>query len=86
MGIQSKDVRRPAIIGKYTNDIVYSRLAPGILKELETKNPILNNGHRKARHHQFLTDDIGDPALAQHLFAVMSLMRASNTWDVFINC
>jgi hypothetical protein len=78
-----KSVRRPSVIGKYTNDIVYSRLAPGILKELETKNPILDSGRRKARHHQFLTDDIGHPALSQHLFAVISLMRASKTWEGF---
>lgn len=43
-----------------------------------------SKGNRKARHHQFLTDDIGHPALAQHLYAVLCLMRVSQTWDQLI--
>ena len=33
--------KRPQIIGHYTNDIVYARIAPGVLKELRDKNPRL---------------------------------------------
>lgn len=40
-------------------------------------------GHRKARHHQWLTDDVGNPALSQHLHAVITLMRVSKTWNQF---
>lgn len=76
-------VARPAVVGKYTNDIVYERLAPGILEELQQRNPTDEEGRRKVRHHQFLTEDIGHPALAQHLHAVIGLMRASSTWDQF---
>jgi P63C domain len=32
---QGMSVNRPQIVGKYTNDIVYERLAPGILEELQ---------------------------------------------------
>ena len=40
--------RRPAVIGHYTNDIVYARLAPGLLDELKHKNPTLpTSGRRK---------------------------------------
>lgn len=76
-------VARPGVVGKYTNDIVYERLAPGILDELQHRNPVLESGHRKAQHHRLLTDDIGHPALAQHLHAVIGLMRASATWEGF---
>jgi hypothetical protein len=75
--------RRPGIVGTYTNDLVYERLAPGILQELETRNPKDDHGNRRGRHHQLLTDDIGHPALAQHLHAVTSFMRASSKWDQF---
>ena len=71
------------VIGTYTKDIVYERLAPGILEELEKRNPTTEKGVRKVKHHQYLTDDIGHPALAQHLFAVIALMRASSKWDNF---
>lgn len=72
----------PQVVAKYTKDIVYARLAPHIIEELERKNPI-EGGRRKAKHHQWLTDDVGHPALAQHLHAVITLMRVSNTWDHF---
>jgi P63C domain len=75
--------KRPSIVGTYTNDLVYERLAPGILKELEARNPKGDHGNRKGKHHQLLTDDVGHPALAQHLHAVTGFMRASGTWDQF---
>ena len=73
-----KSIKRTSVIGKYTNDIVYKRLAPGILKELQNRNPVLDGGYRKAKHFQLLTEDIGHPALVQHLHAVLALMRASS--------
>lgn len=73
---------RPQIVAHYTKDVVYSRLAPGIVDELERRNPI-EKGHRRGKHHQWLTEDVGHPALAQHLYAVITLMRVSNTWDQF---
>jgi len=76
-------VNRPSVVGKYTNDIVYERLAPGILVELQKRNPKDARGQRKAKHHQWLTEDVGHPALAQHLHAVIGLMRASTTWAQF---
>lgn len=76
-------VKRPGIVGKFTNDLVYERLAPNILEELESKNPKNESGNRSHRHHQWLTEDVGHPALAQHIFALIALMRSSNTWDGF---
>jgi hypothetical protein len=75
--------RRPGAVGNYTNDLVYERLAPGILEQLEARNPKDERGNRKGRHHQLLTDDVGHPALSQHLHAVIGLMRASSGWDQF---
>lgn len=75
--------KRPGIVGTYTNDLVYERLAPGILEELEARNPKDDHGNRKGRHHQLLTDDVGHPALAQHLHAVIGFMRAASSWDQF---
>lgn len=76
-------VKRPAYVGKLTNDLVYERLAPGILYELQRKNPPNEKGHRSRRHHQWLTDDVGHPALAQHLHATITLMKASSDWKSF---
>jgi P63C domain len=73
----------PQVVAHYTKDIVYARLAPHVLEELEKRNPT-ENGKRRAKHHQWLTDEIGIPALAQHLYAAITLMRVSRTWDQFM--
>jgi len=76
-------VKRPLYIGRLTNDVVYERLAPGILEELQHRNPRDEKGRRPHKHHQYLTEDVGHPALAQHLHAVIGLMRASSNWQQF---
>ncbi len=78
-----KKGRRPQVVANYTNDLVYQRLAPGILRELETRNPPDEKGRRKVRHHQYLTEDVGHPALAQHLYGVIGLMRVADNWEAF---
>ncbi len=75
--------KRPRYIGHLTNDLVYSRLAPGVIDELRNKNPVVANGRRKSKHHQWLTLDTGHPKLLQHLEAVKVLMKASDSWDQF---
>ena len=77
-------IKRPAIIGKYTNDFVYDRLAPGVLTELQRKNPVLPaTKRRQHKHHQWLTLDTGHKELGRHLWAVIALMRAAPSWKSF---
>ncbi|WP_320169935.1 P63C domain-containing protein [Maridesulfovibrio sp.] len=74
---------RPGVIGKWTNDFVYERLAPGLLEELKRKNPKNEKGNRAVRHHQWFNTDSGHPKLRQHIAGVEALMRASTTWEGF---
>ncbi len=76
-------VNRPQAVAGYTKNIVYARLAPGILAELEKRNPSNEKGSRKARHHQLFTEDIGHPRLSEHMHAVLALMRVSDEWGQF---
>lgn len=76
-------VKRPAVVGRLTNDLVYQRIAPGILEELRRKNPADDKGRRKHKHFQWLTEHVGHPRLREHLWAVIALMRASNNWTQF---
>ena len=80
---KGRSVNPPQAVAHYTKDVVYARLAPGILDELEKRNP-MEDGKRKGKHHQLLTAEVGHPALAQHLYAVVTLMRISRTWEQFI--
>ena len=75
--------KRPGVIAKYTNNIVYERLAPGVLEELQQRNPKRPTGGRRHRHHQWFTPDFGHPKLKEHLAATIALMRASTGWDQF---
>ena len=76
-------IKRPQVVGKYTNDIVYERLETGVLDELRKKNPKDEKGRRKVRHHQWLTPDIGHPKLRDHLNGVIALMKAASNWETF---
>ena len=77
-------IKRPSVIGRYTNDIVYKRLAPGVLEELQRLNPVIpDRKHRLHKHHQWFTPDWGHPELQKHLWAVIALMRAASSWHLF---
>lgn len=80
---RGRHVNPPQVVAHYTNDFVYDRIAPGIREELERRMPRTETGRKKGRLHQLFTDDIGHPALAQHLHAVTTLMKASTSWDQF---
>lgn len=75
--------KRPGAVAAYTTDLIYARLAPGVLEELKMKNPPYKPGQRKQRLFQWLTEDVGHPRLREHLSAVIALMKASNNWDQF---
>ncbi len=75
---------RPQCIASYTKDLIYARLAPGVLHELEERTPKDEDGKRRGRFHQFFTTDVGHPALSQHLHATIGFMRASSSWEQFM--
>lgn len=76
-------IKRPGVVGKYTNDLVYERLAPGVLEELKRITPRDAKGRTKHRHFQRLTEDVGHARLREHLTAVIALMKASSKWGQF---
>ena len=79
-----KGPKHPQAAGGITNNIVYQRLAPGVLDELQRINPTLDQGWRKSRHHQWLTEGTGYRALREHLAVVVALMTAASTWAGFM--
>ena len=80
----SASAERPSVIGHYTNDFVYDRLAPGVLDELRQLNPVQpKTKARRYRHHQWFTPDLGHPKLREHLAAVLALMKAAPNWNDF---
>lgn len=78
-----ESLRLPRYAGKLTDDLVYKRLAPGVRDELRNLNPTDETKRRKAKHFQWLTEDLGYPKLQQHVAAVTALMKASDDWSGF---
>lgn len=66
---------RFSVVAHYTRDLIYERLGPGVLKELEARTPRNEKGVRKNKFHQWLTDDVGHPMLAQHMHSVLMFQR-----------
>lgn len=75
--------KMPGVVGKYTNDLVYSRLAANVLEELQRLNPPTESGYRKYKHYRYLTPEVGHPALSSRLQELIGMARASETWEGF---
>lgn len=76
--------KRTPLLGKITNQIVYEKLPPGVLSELQNRNPTKPDTKRRQwKHHQFLSEDIGQPDLRDHLLQLVAIMRISSSWRVF---
>lgn len=87
LGLDFKRLRpgdsKPAEIGKLTKEIVYRRLTPGIVRELEERNPYVVPGRRLHKHHQWLTREVGHPVLKVHLAKIITTMQLSADWMAF---
>lgn len=77
-------IKRPRYFGLLTNNIVYDRLAPGVLSELKRVTPRNDGGRPKAKYFQSLTANTGYSKLKEHIGAVTALMKISNSWGSFI--
>jgi hypothetical protein len=78
-------VQRPQYFGVLTNDIVYKRIAPGVLEEL--KKVVIRNedGRPKHKYFQRLTSNLGYPKLREHLGGVVAIMKLSSDYLDFLN-
>ena len=73
--------KRPGVIGKWTNTLIYNELPAGVLQELKDNTP------KHARYHQRLTPDIGQPNLTAQIYKVVGIMQSSDNmqemWERF---
>lgn len=73
--ILSHSKNKYSVVGHYTNDLIYSRLAQGVLDELKARTPKNEKGNRGDKFHQWLSTDIGHPLLSQHMHSIIILQR-----------
>jgi len=72
---------RPQYFGVLTNDVVYERIAPGLLEELKRQ---ASKDEKKAHLHRRLTQEVGHPKLREHLASVVTAMKLSDNYSDFI--
>lgn len=72
---------RPQYFGLLTNDIVYQRLAPGLLEELKKQAA---KDEKRTHLHRRLTEQVGHPRLKEHLASVTTIMKLSSDYGDFI--
>lgn len=73
--------QHPRFFAKFTRKFIYHPLANSrgkILEVLDEKNPVVYaNGGRRYKLFQFLSDEVGLPAIRAHLWQVVGIGNAS---------
>lgn len=72
--------QHPPFFGQFIAKYVYVPLANSngaILTMLRDKDPCVSKGKRRYKLHQFLTEEIGKPALRAHLISIETLLSVS---------
>ena len=73
---------RPSYFGHLTNDVVYSRLAPGVLTALKEEAKRERKGTKLFQH---LNPGYGRQELLKHLGMVVGMMKISDNWSDFMH-
>ena len=74
-------MKLPQYFGRLTNNLVYRRIAPGLLKKLKERR--LELGRPNEKLHSGLSLDIGIPEVLLHLGTVVGLMKLHTTYEKF---
>jgi hypothetical protein len=68
----------PRYAGKLIKQIIYNNLPPGVLEELERRNPHDDKWQRRNRMGQLLTEEIGHPHVEKLVAVVTTLFEISD--------
>jgi len=75
------DMKLPQYFGHLTNDLVWRRIAPGLLRALKERRSERGNPSNKL--HSWTSDELGKPELLLHLGMVVGLMKLHTDYDLF---
>lgn len=75
------DMRLPQYFGHLTNDLIWKRIAPGLLRALKDRKE--ERGHKSDKLHSWTSEELGKPELLLHLGTVVGLMKANTDYDEF---
>ena len=75
------DMKLPPYFGTLTNNLVYRRIAPGLLKKLKERRE--ERGKQGNKLFSWLSEDVGLRALLVHLGTVVGLMKINTDYKIF---
>jgi len=75
------DMRLPQYFGHLTNDLIYRRIAPGLLKALKERRA--ERGTPSNKLYWWTSEELGHPSLLLHLGTVVGLLKLNNDYDKF---
>lgn len=75
------DMRLPQYFGQLTNNLIYRRIAPGLLKKLKERRAERGSSNNKI--HQWLSLDAGVPELLVHIGKVVGYMERHTDYAAF---
>lgn len=75
--------KKPMMIGKYTKQLIYDQLPPGVYEQLKKETPKDLKGRAKHQLHRRLSEDIGNRHLEMQIASTMTLMRIAPNWRKF---
>lgn len=75
------DMRLPQYFGHLTNDLIYRRIAPGLLRALKERRS--DRGKLSHKLHWWTSEEVGHPELLLHLGTVVGLMKINTDYDTF---
>lgn len=75
------DMKLPQYFGQLTNNLIYRRIAPGLLKKLKERRA--EKGSPSNKLHSWLSMDTGVPELLLHMGTVVGYMKKHDDYEAF---
>lgn len=72
--------KMPGVVGTLTVDLVYARLAPGVLREVMSRVYEQPKGNR---WHQWFTPEYGHPRVQEQIRMAIAFMKTATRWSEF---
>jgi hypothetical protein len=75
------DMKLPQYFGHLTNDLIWRRIAPGLLRALKERRE--ERGRPSNKLFQWTSEELGKPELLMHLGMVVGLMKLHTDYEEF---
>jgi hypothetical protein len=75
------DMKLPQYFGKLTNNLIYRRIAPGLLRKLKERREEL--GRKSNKLQSWLSEDVGLRSVLVHLGVVVGVMKLNTNYEAF---